>query len=217
MANKNNRRWWALAGALSVLIFFPLFGTVMTEMGIRKGKEMRKVMKQYQKYPAIPAFSLLDHRGSLITRDSMGHKYTIASFFSSRCAEPCPSIMKEMERVQRELIRNHVDVEMLSLSLDPEYDTPAILGPYADSYSVDNRYWHLLTGQKDSILNLVKQGFLVGANGDAGVSDINAFANKVVLIDTTGKILNYYNGTDPKQINLMMEHLALKRGSGGKS
>jgi cytochrome oxidase Cu insertion factor (SCO1/SenC/PrrC family) len=86
----------------------------------------------------------------------------------------------------------------VSITVDPEYDTPEILGEYAKTLGVDPERWTLLTGDPEAVRRLVVDGFktplVAPPPGGPGPIDI-AHTGKLVLVDGSGRIRGYY-GTD---------------------
>lgn len=147
----------------------------------------------------LPAFSLVDARGETYgSRELEGQVY-IASFFFTRCGSICPTIMNGIKRIQEGFERKGVTgVRLVSISVDPEHDTPGVLSEYASRLGVDPSRWTLLTGDPPSVNAIVVDGFKTPmdrpVDGAPGPFDI-AHTGKVVLVDGQGRVRGYY-GTD---------------------
>jgi protein SCO1/2 len=123
---------------------------------------------------------------------------------------------RNMVRVQNEFYGNP-NLGIASFSIDPEYDTPAVLKSYAESYGITNPNWHLLTGDKEKIFELANAGFnlYVGENSEVegGFEHSGYFA----LIDKDGKIRSridengnpiiYYDGLETDGIQMLIEDI----------
>ena len=79
----------------------------------------------------LPEFSLPERRGETVTRDDLKGKVSVVGFIFTRCASTCPRVSKAMAE-QRKTLKD-AGVQFVSLSVDPEYDTPEILTTYADT------------------------------------------------------------------------------------
>lgn len=108
------------------------------------------------KYPdPIPNFELVDQEGNTFRLHSVSDGYLLVGFFFTTCTVPdaCPLTTKKMREVS--LLWNNAPeagkragcrLRLLSLTLDPENDTPAVLKNYARAYGVDLRNWTFATG-----------------------------------------------------------------------
>jgi protein SCO1/2 len=107
--------------------------------------------------------------------------------------------MKGVARLQDGFAQRNVrGIRLVSITVDPEYDTPEILGEYAKTLGVDPERWTLLTGDPEAVRRLVVDGFktplVAPPPGGPGPIDI-AHTGKLVLVDGSGRIRGYY-GTD---------------------
>jgi protein SCO1/2 len=85
-------------------------------------------------------------------------------------------------------------VRLVSISSDPEKDTPAVLRGYAETFKAGAR-WYFLTGKKDTIYELANQGFLLSLTEDpANKTEPITHATRLVLVDKAGAIRGYYDG-----------------------
>ncbi len=137
-----------------------------------------------------PSFSLTDQNNKTITdRDLRGHPY-VAAFIFTQCAGPCPMMSSKMASLQK-TIRNP-SVKLVSFSVDPERDTPAVLKEYADKFGADPKRWHFLTGPTASIYAVAK-GMRVAAQPADADSPI-LHATYFILVDGNGKVREIYHG-----------------------
>ena len=151
----------------------------------------------------VPAFALLDQDGDRFTREQMieEDKTWIVGFVFTRCQTTCPAVSRAMLMVQEQIARSRLEehVEFVSISVDPEYDTPEVLEAYADKIGADRSNWRFVTGEREDIEEFVVDGFklAVGEPGqnDAGVFDI-AHSVKLALVDRFGNIRGYYSIDD---------------------
>jgi protein SCO1/2 len=109
----------------------------------------------------------------------------------------------ELERVN-DMFREEPSLQILSISIDPTYDTSEILQDYADKYNASAGKWDFLTGDKDEIYQLAKCGFILPTLDGMGVPDDFAHSDKFVLIDQEGRIRGYYSGTNREDVDLLM-------------
>ena len=131
--------------------------------------------------------------------DLKGKPYVV-SFFFTRCPSICPLLMRQIRRLQDEFVAQHVNgIRLVSISVDPEFDSPERLAEYGREVGAVPDRWTLLTGDIDRIRALAEQGFKVPVGapeaGPAGMMEI-AHTGKVVLVDGQGRIRGYYDTDD---------------------
>jgi protein SCO1/2 len=159
-----------------------------------------------------PAFTLTNRDGRAVRRQDLAGKPWIADFIFTRCPASCPLMTARMARLNRELPRD-LDVRLVSFSVDPEHDTPQVLERYAESYKAPAR-WFFLTGGKEEIYRLSRQGFKLGieipppsAPGGPAVEPI-LHSTRFVLVDGQGRIRGYYDGFDEDSMKKLVGDLA---------
>jgi cytochrome oxidase Cu insertion factor (SCO1/SenC/PrrC family) len=112
-------------------------------------------------YGLLPDFALTDQRGRPVHRADLQGNVWVASFMYTGCADECPVMTAEMARLQSDLAAIP-DVRLVSISVDPDRDTPAILSQYAARFDADPDRWLFLTGDKRAIFRLAREGFRLG-------------------------------------------------------
>lgn len=155
-------------------------------------------------------FELTDTDGTRFGLDQLRGKIWIADFIFTSCAGTCPVLSENMRALHRELAERP-DVRFVSVSVDPDTDTPEVLGAYAKRYSADTTRWHFLTGPEAAIQDLAVNGFKVGS-----VDDPIVHSNRFVLVDGDANIRGYYLGTEPEDVarlNMDLERLVSESAS----
>ena len=109
----------------------------------------------------VPDFALQERRGAVVRRNDLLGKIWLVAFIFTQCAEECPLMSHRMVRLQ-EIYRAEPDFRLVSITVDPEHDTPAVLSQYADGFGADPQRWLFLTGEKAAILHLAREGFRLG-------------------------------------------------------
>ena len=136
----------------------------------------------------VPSFSLTNFDGSIITDQNLNDKISIVSFIFTQCEGACP-IMSENMSILQERFSASDDVQFLSITTDPDYDTLDILEKFSSNYS-NNDNWFFLRGNLIEIIELSEKGFyLSAALLPAGHS------TRFVLVDKELNIRKYYEGT----------------------
>ncbi|WP_294303690.1 SCO family protein [uncultured Chryseobacterium sp.] len=169
-------------------IIIPLVIIILLFLGIGVGmsyfkKNLYTVMK-------VPAFRLTDQNDKKITDKDMLGKVYLVEFFFSRCTTICPVMNTNMRAIEDEI--NDPDFGIISISIDPENDTPELLKKHADQIGVKSPNWHFLTGNRDYIGKLADQfNIYVGDKEDESES-LN-HSGMIALVDKEGNIRCRYN------------------------
>jgi len=146
------------------------------------------------KIKEIPPFQLTERTGEPFGLAQLKEQYWIANFFYTTCPGPCAALSARMGDVQ-EAVADLDDVRLVSISSDPEKDSPEVLRGYADTFKAGPR-WYFLTGEKAAIYELANKGFLLSLTEDpANPTEPITHATRLVLVDKSGAIRGYYDGT----------------------
>ena len=136
----------------------------------------------------VPSFSLTNSDGSVITEKQLDNKISIVSFIFTQCEGACP-IMSENMSILQERFASSNDIQFLSITTDPDYDTLEVLNEYSSNYSNKNN-WYFLKGNIIDVIELSEKGFFLSAALlPAGHS------TRLVLVDKQLNIRKYYEGT----------------------
>ncbi len=156
----------------------------------------------------LGSFRLTERSGRVITNAELGDRVWVASFIFTHCPLSCPRITSVMKGLQEKL--SGTFVQLVSLSVDPERDTPEVLSAYADKFSADPERWWFLTGSKPEIESLIVQGFKLGlantseADQKAG-AEAFSHSDRLALVDRGNKVLGYFDSTDRDALTKLVE------------
>ena len=117
----------------------------------------------------LPPFALYDQDGEVLTTDYFDGSVTVLNFIFTRCsiAEMCPASTLRMKKLQRLAKQTKVQhVKFLSITLDPDFDTPGVLKSYARAYDLDEENFRLGTANKATIDDLTRQFGIFRKNVD---------------------------------------------------
>ncbi|WP_299112236.1 SCO family protein [uncultured Winogradskyella sp.] len=158
------------------------------------------------KYHKIADFSLINQNGETITQDTYKDKIYVADFFFTTCQTICPIMTDHMYKIQKEIIGDD-DVMLLSHSVTPKIDSVAQLKKYAKEKGVIDRKWNLVTGDKKQIYELARKSYLaVKTDGNGDEYDMIHTEN-FMLIDKNQQIRGFYDGTQPEDIDQLLEDI----------
>jgi protein SCO1/2 len=178
----------------------------------------------YLQRPALPdlgtapTYSLINQDGQPVTSEQLRGKVQVVGFIWTNCPDICPLITTEMRTLQTRLQAEGLwgkGIQFLSLTVDPERDTPEVLKAYAASYGADLSGWQFLTGPVEQVRGAVVAGFHIpmeksptghaGHGGDAQTAYNVSHSGKIALVDKQGIIRGWYDGTDLDRERLLKD------------
>lgn len=108
----------------------------------------------------LPDFEYTTQDSEKLRLEDLKGKWWIASFVYTNCTTICPVMTENMVHLQEQFKDKQLDIEIVSFSVDPEFDTPEILKQYAKEHQVDFSNWTFLTGYDfETIRNLSVNSF----------------------------------------------------------
>ena len=150
-------------------------------------------------YGSVPDFELTERSGRAVRlADLKGHIW-VANFIFTSCAGPCPMLSQQMSGFQTSLAPAR-DIRMVSFSVDPERDTPAVLTEYAARYRADRERWLFLTGDRKTVYRLIREGFRLTVKDEPEDDGQIIHSLRFALVDREGRVRGYYNGDDPQSL-----------------
>ena len=150
----------------------------------------------------------LDQGGQPYTPASMAGQVHVVSFVFTRCAAICPPLVTSLKKVQAATVGT--EVALMSYSVDPEYDTVDVLGAFAEARGIESARWKLLTGSVSGVHQVARDLYFADDDGmRRSLADPNTFLHteKVLLIDRDGHIRGIYNGTQPFEMQKLVEDI----------
>ncbi len=167
-----------------------------------------KITEKDTVYHKIPDFSLTNQDGNTITNESLYGQVYVADFFFTSCPDICPIMKTQMLRVY-EKYKDDSDFQILSHTIDPEYDTVALLKDYAERLGVSSSTWHFLHGEKDEIYDLGQNGYMVTALEDPSAPGGYIHSGAFILVDRKGHIRGIYDGTNEDAVTKLIGDLPI--------
>jgi len=162
-------------------------------------------------YHTIPAFRFVDQDSNVVTNATFNNKIYVADFFFTSCRTICPIMKTQMLRVY-DSIQHEPDVLLLSHTIDPKYDTVALLHDFADRLGVKSSKWHFVTGDRDSIYRVAQTGYFATAMEDKSEPDGFIHSGAFLLIDKEKRIRGKYDGTKDEDVNRLLRDIRRLRG-----
>lgn len=155
----------------------------------------------------LPEFSLTERSGQPLKLADLQGKVWVADFFYTTCPGPCPMMTSRFSSLHRDLAQEP-EVRFVSISTDPEKDTPEMLRAYAERFQADDR-WLFLTGEKAEIYQLAIAGFKLSLAETPGAPEPITHSTKLALVDRTGAVRGFYDGLAEDQARIKADILRL--------
>lgn len=155
----------------------------------------------------IGGFQFIDQNGAPFTHSAVGGKMYVADFFFTTCPDICPMMSKALLRVEKETAGMD-EFLILSHTLDPDFDTPEELRKYIEDIGAEAKRWHFLTTEEeDYVYQVMMDRYLLSGSPTGAVNGGIFHTGKLVLVDQLGRIRGYYEGTDPVDVQRLIEDI----------
>ena len=195
---------WIVWSGLAVVIL-TIFGAYVASS---LGKNHRPALPVLSR---VPDFALTNQFGRVVTLADFRGQVWVADIIFTRCPRACAKMTREMSQLQSALPPNQ-PVKFLSLTADPEYDTPEVLSEYAKKFGAAPERWQFLTGKKLDVYRLATKGLLVAvdevkADERTSPNDLFLHSTHFVVVDKQGRIRGGFDGTEPSSQPKIVESI----------
>ncbi|MFD0794697.1 SCO family protein [Mucilaginibacter litoreus] len=157
-------------------------------------------------YHKLSDFKLTDQNGKEVSFKNFDKKIFIANFFYTNCPTVCNTVNKNLSELVYAYRKNPM-VHFISITVDPEHDTPDALKAYGKKFESVNK-WQFLTGDTSTIYGLARKGFLVNAL-KRGDNDF-IYDDRLILIDAEKRIRGYYSGTSTTDVARLNDEIKVQ-------
>ncbi|MCS1352766.1 SCO family protein [Mechercharimyces sp. CAU 1602] len=152
----------------------------------------------------VPAFSLTNQMGETVSLTDFKGKVWLANMVFTRCPDVCPPMTSKMSGVQQTLKEKGLDVEIVSFSVDPEYDQPKQLQEFIEKNGVDTSNWSFLTNEgdyekmKSFLTSTFRSAVEKQETGSEDLPVLVSHSTNFFLVNKEGKIVDHYDNLDPE-------------------
>jgi cytochrome oxidase Cu insertion factor (SCO1/SenC/PrrC family) len=151
----------------------------------------------------LPEFALVDSAGSSFGLDDLAGAPWVADFVFTRCRMSCPLLTGKMRELAGRLPADS-RTRLVSISVDPEHDTPEVLRRYAEEQGADGR-WRFLTGPRAEVRALVRDGFLLPVEDQPSNESMPVLhSDRFVLVDGAGRVRGYYAPLEAGELDRLL-------------
>lgn len=155
----------------------------------------------------VPDFHFTDQNGKPVSLDQFKNKIWVTDFFFTTCEGICPIMKTHMKQVV-DSFRTNPRVKFLSHTVHPEHDSVPVLKAFAEKYGNIDGQWYFVTGDKKALYDQARYAYFI-AEPDSSTSIEEDFVHSQLfaLIDQSGKIRGYYDGTDSAAIQKLVRDI----------
>lgn len=180
------------------------FVLVMTLFLVACGGEIESNMSK-----EVGDFEFTTQDNETLGLDDLKGDWWIADFIFTNCTSVCIPMTSNMVELQAELKKQKLDTQLVSFSIDPDYDTPEVLTSYAESYEADLDNWAFLTGYDfETIEKLSLDSFLSPLMQEED-SDQITHGTRFFLINPEGEIIKHYDGLSNEIVDDIVNDLKI--------
>jgi protein SCO1/2 len=150
---------------------------------------------------------MTDSEGHPFNSQQLAGKVWAVDFIYTNCPGSCPLMTSQMHRLEQK-VEGESDVRLVSISVDPDRDTPPVLEAFAKRFGGPTAHWNFLTGSPQTVHLLAHDVFKVG-----DLIKTMDHSTKFMLVDKHGHLRGYYSTFDPDGMNSLLRDLQALRNS----
>ena len=218
MADRDNLRSWHSRLWLSagLIVVGGVLISAATWVAFRHGVERPE--SGLPVMGTVPEFALVSSSGQPLSQASLSGQIWIADFVFTHCPSMCPTLTAHMAKLQSALTRQGLGVRLVSFTVDPANDTPAVLSAYAERFHADTSRWLFVTGERNALHRLIGDGFhlAVAERSPSENTDgegLITHSDRFVLVDGDLRIRGYYHGMDEASVQQLLSDVQALRAS----
>lgn len=150
--------------------------------------------KELPSFGSVGDFTLTDSYSSSYSLSDSSGRIRLVSFFFSSCPSVCPALNANLKKIE-DTFHGNPNLQLLSISVDPDRDTPERLQAYATKFRTAESRWKFLRGPKEEVQRILNNVFHLGSGE---TPDLHT--TRIVLLDSHDEVRGFYNGLDVQEI-----------------
>ncbi len=148
-------------------------------------------------YRTVGSAGFVERSGDSLNLTDLRGDVLVVDFFFTTCKGQCPMMTARMMALQDTL--TGVDgVRLVSITVDPETDTPQQLRKFAANYHADSVRWLFLRSSKQEVRDLAHNTFMLSVSDSKDPKEPVTHSNRFMLVDKSGTVRGYYDSFDPR-------------------
>jgi cytochrome oxidase Cu insertion factor (SCO1/SenC/PrrC family) len=152
-------------------------------------------------YGSVSQFTLTAQDGREFRSQSLAGNIWVADFFFTHCLGPCPRMGGQMRKIEM-AAKDLTNVRLVSFTVDPDRDTPAVLAEYSKRFQAETGRWFFLSGPQATLHRLCREDFKLG-DVDGSLNHSTRF----VLVDPRSRIRGFYDTSEQGSIDKLIADL----------
>ncbi|HLO80843.1 MAG TPA: SCO family protein [Chitinophagaceae bacterium] len=159
---------------------------------------------------SVKPVQLVNQFGKQVTLNDpeLKDKILIVDFFFTSCPSICPSLTRNMKKMQDAFNKTDTVLRFISITVDPARDSAEKLKSYGDKYNINHDTWWMLTGDKQVIYDLAMKEFKANI-ADTDVDTNFIHTDKFFLLDKGRVVRGWYSGLDSAHLDRLMNDVVL--------
>lgn len=157
-----------------------------------------------ERYNTVPAVSFVERSGDTVSLDQLRGQVWVANFIFTKCKGICPAMTARMRQLQDQLPKE-LGIRLVSITVDPDNDTPQVLREFAESYGADAERWLFLRSDSATVRSLAMNTFMLAVSDGTNPDEPIVHSSKFILVDRQMTIRGYYDGLDPSMQEELMD------------
>lgn len=178
------------------------YDTVVVKM--EKGRKVNDTV-----WHKVRPFKLKNQFGKEVGLEDFGGKVIVADFFFTSCPSVCPTLTRNMKKLQDAFKKTDSMVRFVSFTVDPTRDTVQKVKAYGDKYGIDHDKWWMLTGDKKEIYDLAFNEFKASVAENGNIDTGFVHTEKFFLLDRDRVVRGWYNGLDSTNLDRLIKDIVL--------
>lgn len=156
----------------------------------------------------VEPFSVVNQDEQALALGDLKGKVWVANFIFTNCEDVCLPMTSNMSQLQTALKEKKVeDVQLISFSIDPTVDSPAVLKAFGDSFKADYHNWSFVTGYDQAYIEQFAQNNFKTLVKKPETGDQVIHGTAFYLIDEKGIVVQSYNGLDDFPLDEIIKHI----------
>lgn len=155
----------------------------------------------------VADFEFTTQDNEKLSLNDLKGEWWIADFIFTKCTTVCLPMSTNIANLQMKLKEENLNAQLVSFTVDPDFDTPEVLKEYAEAYGADLSNWSFLTGYDfDTIKELSEESFRSEIQENPG-SDQITHGVRFFLVNPEGEVVKNYYGIDRKEVDAIIDDL----------
>jgi protein SCO1/2 len=157
----------------------------------------------------IRPFRLQNQLGDTVGLQDLEGRIIIADFFFTSCPSICPTLTRNMKKLQDAFVKTDSMLRFVSFTVDPDRDSVPRLKAYGDKYAINHDTWWMLTGPKQEIYDIALHEFKANIAQEEGVDTNFIHTDKFFLLDKDRVVRGWYSGLDSVHLDRLIKDIVL--------